>query len=208
MITSVLIPALGRQEGFEKLVESIKKTAHTEIEFLVGTQKDDPTQYSLPNIRYYDIGSSVKVHELAKMATGDMILMASTDEVFLTDGWDEILYSRFPDDKLAVLYTRDDKTEHHGSCRPIISKEWYKVAGYYPHHFYHFYGDTWVTDIAKDVGRLIYVKEVVIDHRNGKHGKGVRDEFYERRGKIQTEIWDKTLHERKKLAEKVRAAIG
>ena len=206
MKTSVLIPTRLRPDGFKVLYDSIIRTATGEIEILVGADKDDSTEYGVSCIRYDNLGSSEKVCELAKLATGDMMLMGSTDEEFITKGWDSLLYSKFPADKLAVLTTKDSPDEHRGSRRPVVSKEWYAVAGFYPKHFWHFYGDTWVVDIAQRVSkyRLVYVGDVVIEHLKKSRSGYKRDDLYARRGKSRKDIWEKTEKERQQLADKIK----
>lgn len=208
MKTSVLVPTRARKKLFARLIKSIGDTARGEVEILVGADDDDPTDYEYPCVRYTGLGSSQKVYELAKLATGDMILMGATDEVFRTPGWDTKLWdrlSKFPDG-LGVLFTQDGDT-HRGSRRPVITRRWYEVAGFYPRHFWHFYADTWVVTIAEAVGRVFFVPEVIIDHLHPKSGRGEQDEIYNRRGNAETDKWKATEPERNQIIEKLKAEI-
>ena len=214
MKTSVLIPTRWRPDGFKRLWDSLFETAGDELEILVGADVDDDTDYSVPCIRYDNLGSSEKVHELAKLATGDMMRVFSTDELVKTKNWDTILYSRFPSDKLAVLATTDCIGGHKGGCVPVISKEWYAIAGYYPNLFWHSYGDTWVVDIANKASRFIFVKDVVVEHLKKTQGRG-NDRLYSYRAKKDRgrdnkdlrKLWEKSEVTRQELAEKIKALI-
>lgn len=208
MKTSVLIPTRWRKDGFKRLWDSLHETAEDELEILVGADTDDNTDYGVPCIRYENLGSSQKTYELAKLATGDMIRLFSTDEVVITKGWDVKLYSYFPEDKLAVLYTKDNQKERLGGCVPVVSREWYAVAGYYPKYFWHSCGDTWVTKIAESIGRLIYAEDVVVEHL--KKSKGQRDllhKYAKENDRGAAEIWLKTAQERVEIANRVKELI-
>jgi hypothetical protein len=209
--TSVLIPTRWRKEGFKRIVDTAIDLAHDELEILVGADIDDDTEYEVPEgakvIRYDNLGSSQKTCQLAKLATGDMMRLFSTDERVISKDWDINLYKHFPEDKLAVLFTRDDPGKHTGGCVPVVSKEWYAIAGYYPMHFWHFYADKWVTDIAKSFGRLIFADDIVIEHFKRKVNKSA-DPLYARRGRQQDAVWQATANERHQIAMKIKAAIG
>lgn len=214
MKTSVLIPTRWRLEQFKALMGSIIKTAEGELEIIVGADTDDATDYGVKCIRYEDLGSSQKVYEMAKLATGDMMRVFSTDEIVRTKGWDTKLYARFPEDKLAVLATNDSPDKHRGGCVPVVSKEWYAIAGYYPRHFWHSYGDTWVVDIANRAKRFIFVEDVVVEHL--KKTQGFRDKSNQRVSQLDNnrdkpggrDLWNKTADEREELANKIKAAIN
>lgn len=206
MKTSVLMPSYGRPELFRRAHKSVTRNAVGELEILVGLEEGD-VPYPVEGTVFKDIGSARKCHELAKKATGDVLLMLSDDEVVLTPGWDQKLHEAFPPDGLAVLYTRDDPQKHRGSVRPVITRRWYEVAGFYPDLFYHFYADTWVTKIAEAVGRLIYVDDVLIEHMHFKFWKSEFDATYKRRGSPDHETWVRTEKERQDIIKKVRAEI-
>ena len=196
-------------------MDSLIKTAEGDLEIIVGADADDDTDYGVKCIRYENLGSSEKTHEMAKLATGDMMRIFSTDEIAVTKGWDTKLYARFPEDKLAVLAANDAQDRHRGGCVPVVSKEWYALAGYYPRHFWHSYADTWVVDIANRVGRFIFVKDVVIEHLKKTKGRG-NDKLYNYRAKHDRgrdnpslkKLWEKTANERQELANRVKAEIN
>jgi hypothetical protein len=90
----------------------------------------------------------------------------------------------------------------------MVSSRWHKEIEYFPPHFWHFYADTWICEIAQSIGRQIFANDVVIDHRHAKFKKSEWDATYHRRGAPQKSIWDRTSEERKQKAEKLKALLG
>lgn len=194
-------------------MDSMLALADGEVEVLIGVDLDDPARLSVPAgcqiLEFDGVGSSKKVWELARRSTGDAMRVVSNDEEFLTRGWDAKLYREWEADPYWCLYTNDKRGENTGGRCPIVTREWYEVAGYYPPHFWHWHADKWVTDIAEVVGRLRYVPSVDIRHWHPKTrlGGAKRDDVYRRRGDAEPELWKRTEPERRLLAERLQEAI-
>lgn len=215
----ILLPTRGRIEGLRRAVRSIFRTASGDVTVWLGVDEDDEETMGLhletlgPRVEWLTFaegtGSSRKTHDLAAVCTGDAMRIASNDEEFLTQGWDGILFDRWKDDPYWCLYTNDKDGENTGGRCPIITREWYEVAGYYPPHFWHWHADQWVTEIATAVDRLEYIPEVSILHRHPKKrlGGAKHDAVYKRRGEAEWDLWGETLPEREAAISRLRQAL-
>lgn len=205
---SVLAPILGRRDGVRRMLDSIDRCTEGEYEVLLGVDASEAEAWideggPAEVVIFPDgTGSSVKTHDLAAMCSGDIMRIGCNDEEWVTVGWDTVLRERFAADPFWCLYANSLDGELGESRVPIVTREWYDVAGYYPRHFFHFWADQWVTTVAQLAGRLAHAPEVSIVHHHPKHGLGRMDEIYERRkafGK-QRNIWVATDRERRQLA--------
>lgn len=224
---SIIIPSRGRPEKIKQALASIEATTD-DYEILLGLDVDDAGRYDVAALYslcpsahgFYDfefpagLGCSGKVNRLGMKAGGDWIMGAADDLIWHTKGWDRILDTHKPGDGIVCCYCKDDPDVHRGPIAsdgvpgiPIVTREFYDVAGFFPKHFFHFYGDTWSTDIARRVDRLVYVDEITIEHMHWRYGKGEFDETAKSRGTPQTQIWKDTEPERVYLANRLRAAI-
>ena len=181
MIT-VIIPSKGRPDKIKAALTSLNQTTK-DFEVLVGLEEGDDKHYSdwemsmlcseAKRFSVYvfppNLGCSGKVNRLCNRAEGDWIMGAADDLIWHTHGWDKMLEAHKPSDGIICVYCKDDPNEHRGPIAddgvpgiPIVTREFYKTVGFYPAHFFHFYGDTWSTDIARRVGRLKYIDDIVI----------------------------------------------
>jgi hypothetical protein len=133
-------------------------------------------------------------------------MQGSDDFLWRTQGWDEILRQKTKEHPIACFYFNDGR-ENCDSRIPIVTRGFYEVAGYFPRYFHHFYGDTWVAEIADKAGCLYYAPEVVIEHMHPKFGKSQWDDVYASRGKPDHETWKRTQGERDALVERLKRAL-
>jgi len=209
---SVLIPTKGRVENCKRAIQSIRSTALDPVEIVVGVDGGERGLYAgLDADRVVVLednrGCSAGMHVLQGHATGDALMAGSDDFVWLTPGWDRIFMDMFKADPFIVPYWKESPGEHQGACLGSVSRQWYEVAGFFPPHFRHFLADNWISDIAKAVGKLVYVPEVVIDHMSFKYNKAAYDATYYARGQPDWATWRKTQGERDEIIRKLRVAI-
>lgn len=161
------------------------------IEILAYVDADDPTfpQYQEECITDgvgWVVGPRKPVPTaldwLASQALGQILMAGSDDILFRTRHWDKKVKAAFAavPDGMLVAYTNDgrarEKCEHF-----FTTKRWVEAVGYFmPDCLEHFAGDTWVEDIAKRVGRLVFLREVVTEHVHFKYGKAAKDATYQR----------------------------
>ena len=151
-------------------------------------------------------GPAARSHQMCELARGDVIFGGADDYIWRTHGWDQILLEKAKQHPIGCFYF-DDGSSPMNSRIPVVTRGFYEIAGYAQPRFYHFYGDTWLTDIASKAGCLFPVLEVVIEHMHPKFGKAPRDEVYEMRGEPNKRLWEETAQEREEIAQRLKAAI-
>ncbi len=199
----IFVPSRGRPDRLAELAASALGLARhpARVRFLVGVDRDDPAgadayrsvaERFLPamDLVFLDPGRSVPAivegmtadagfNYLARPS--DLVMALGDDVVFRTPGWDWSLDKMLCDypDALVVGFMNDgrgrDKAEH-----VVATRAWIEAAGYFlPRHFEHFSADAWVEDVARRVGRRLFLEGVVAEHRHFKYGLAERDATYD-----------------------------
>jgi hypothetical protein len=144
-------------------------------------------------------------------AQGDIFMLAADDMVFESECWDSIVRDAFPSDGIAFVYgdtcTRQDAFGELG----FIRREWTDAVGRFtPPYFTHDYCDTWLNDVAKDIGRHRYVP-IVTRHLRAAYGLAPQDEtsagIAERTGEAMPRLYNVKATERAEEAAKLRAVM-
>ncbi len=224
---SVLVPTWGRPRRLEQMVASVFGTASkpADIEVLVRVSEEDPCAA----IYFAEPPSGAHLHAiwraqtygkgiefLQAKATGDILFAGSDDILFRTEGWDDQVRAAFVavPDGLLVAYANNglnrEKCEHF-----FTSRRWIDAVGYmvWP-EFRHFCVDQWVEELARGVGRLEFLRDVVAEHCHRKYGKADDDETYRLvRGDTRTSELDNTLFrargaERAAALNRLKAGLG
>ena len=101
------------------------------------------------------------------------------DMAFNTQGWDDILSSRLSHPY--CLYYFDDGIQHEGLATfAIVSRVWINNIGFlFPEDIRHNYIDTYIFDVAKRAGTLVYIPEVSLSHFHFTVGGSAFDKTYE-----------------------------
>lgn len=185
MRISLLIPTRKRPDNMQRVVDSAFKKANkpSEIEVIFYIDNDDNESTkkigklgNWPQVGYVPgerIVLSQMWNECWKVATADIGMHCGDDVVFITQGWDNIIYQAFQEvsDKIMFAYGRDgivdsDELGTHG----FIHRNWVETVGYFvPPYFSWCYNDTWLTDVSKKIGRLKYIPELLIEHLHPAH---------------------------------------
>jgi len=162
MIT-ILTPSRSRPTLAHRMVTSAIKTAGCNIEIMLYLNDDDPLleEYKkLFNPSQYIIGpnqsTSYSWNLMAEKATHDIIFLVGDDAEFITNNWAQMVleaFNQYPD-KLVCVYPRAPSVSKYKSPHFCLHKNWIKTLGYFlPPHFYHWYVDTWILEIAQKLKR-------------------------------------------------------
>ena len=119
----------------------------------------------------------VKMNFLASQSTGDYLFVLNDDVQFITTGWDTLLLetirkqTKEPDNiyYVGVSDTSIDKdsdySEQNYASFPILTREAYDALGYFmSEKFVGLGADVHLWRVFNDLGRCIYVPEVILDH--------------------------------------------
>jgi len=207
-VISILIPTMGRPARLVQAIDSICATAGCPeaVEILVRVSATDPALegynavtrdradiYTVAGADTYGEG----IEFLRTRARGDILFAGADDALFRTPGWDIIVREAFDavPDGLLVAYANNglnrEKCEHF-----FTSRRWINTLGYmvWP-EFRHFCVDQWVAELATGLGRLQFLRGVVVEHLHKKYGKAPDDATYQLvRGATRTSEKDNELY--------------
>jgi len=199
---SILVPTRKRVKNIKNLVQSVYSTTKNlnNIELLFYVDKDDIETQNFfdqekvkPRFTHL-ISTKVIVQErqptfgetnnvLYRASTGDIIMMAADDVCFRTQNWDEIVASEFEKypDNIALVFGYDGiQPPGTLATHSFVSRKAIDILGYVtPSDFGYNYADNWITEIYRQVNRLIYIP-VYFEHCHWGIGKAPFDETYER----------------------------
>lgn len=203
---SLLCPTRSRCAWVRDFLDSVRRTAVApgRIEALFYVDDDDPdleeyrelferARWTFGEVGRCElvVGEPVGVpaawNRLAEQSTGDLLMMANDDQLYVEHGWDTALDRRVgeltrlhPDGVLCLYFDAGQYPE--GGCDfPILSRTWYETVGYFtPTIFQQWEVERWLFDIAQRLGRLHPVPGVLVEHRHYQDYKAPFDATYQR----------------------------
>lgn len=222
---SVLCPTRGRPESVERMIESAWETADTDIEIILHADRDDPQLdqtaallVEFPGVRLL-VDDRMLLSEYwnrcAAVAHHDVLMQCGDDIVFRTPGWDAVVLAAFErvPDRIALVYG-DDGFQHEAmATHGFLHRRWMETVGYFvPPYFASDFNDLWLTEVARALGRLVYLPHVLTEHMHPVAGKGVWDRTHQERlarhaAERVDQIWHTTAHLRARDAGKLRAVM-
>jgi hypothetical protein len=220
-VISVLCPTRNRPDNVRRLLASGRGTATGPVQYVFYCDSDallpadvamapDVITVAGPRIVLSDMWNKCAEH-----AEGDVFMQCGDDIIFRTPAWDATVYSvlaRYPD-KIVFVYGRDGLHAPDFGTHGFVHRRWYETLGYFtPPYFSSDYGDTWLNDLAKRVGRHVHVTEILTEHMHPVAGKADWDQTHQERLARRTRdnvasIWARTTPEREADARKLQAAI-
>lgn len=206
------MPTRERERWAKQAIQSALDTATGEVEILVGMNPDCVYDLSELPVKPFVMngGTCKRCFEIAKHATGDLLVAFCDDFLCQTPGWDELLHKKIPEHGIACLYFNDGRGKNCQSKIPAVTRDFYAIAGFIPEYFFHWFGDQWVTDIATEAGCLFECYEVTIKHCRERWGsneaKGMPQP--DRGNKPERERWNDLASERQRLAGLLKKAIS
>lgn len=186
----IAIPSRERPERLEKTLCSILKTINDEnnnISVIILTDYDDPEtdkynsvakHYSMLEGIYFQNGNTGKyirlINDIYTNNNTDFdAFMCGTDDIIFEDkGWFEELEKINEKNKYWVAWFSDGEKEQECAQVPVLSKAVIDVLGtpLYP-KLGHFYGDMWITLLAKYCEIAHYIPTHKIIHMTPKNGR-------------------------------------
>ena len=228
MKIAILTPTRGRPSGLMRLYDSIASTisGNNRIVFVYYIDDDDEklTEYkqlrfkkhkSIQVIHYYgerQIIAKTFNFMTAQFKSKNMYFMNGADDmIFNTQGWDDILSRKLTEHPYSLYYF-DDGIQHEGLATfAVISQQWISLMGYFfPEEIRHNYIDTYIFDVAKRAGTLVYIPEVKLTHFHFTIDNSLYDQTYaeaEQHWGVDAEAYnnstDKRIAEAQRIKEKI-----
>lgn len=225
---SLLCPSRGRPENLLAMAESAAKTATNaeQVELCVYIDDDDPQRYNYemlvadsPLDNTLEIGPRTTLSECwnkaAKASSGEILMLAADDLRFRTHNWDVVVETVFNDypDHIALVYGSDGVANERMATHPFIHRKWMETTGYFvPGIFVGDHCDLWLDEVARSIGRNVYVDALYIEHLHPSVDKAPLDRTHvERIERMKQDnpyqIYLETQEDRVRDAEKLRAVM-
>lgn len=228
-IISLCVPTRGRPEAFHAMLVSAIVTANRPelVEVIAVLDRDDRAlaDYALdltPRGRseFVLVGDRTMSdlwNEAAERATGEVLMLAADDLRFRSPGWDDMVRGAFGawPDRIGAVWGRDGNVNGERPTHPFVHRRWVNAVGYFtPSHFVADYADFWIWHVAKELDRLVFLPDVLIEHMHVSLGKSPEDETERRKvarahaGETPVEVWERTGDERLRDAAALRAVMA
>jgi len=176
---SIICPSRKRPESLKRLLDSIRNTANNlnTVEVLVYLDDDDdvtnPSDFSSYNfVKFYRgarVWMSLAQNFLYSKSTGSILMACADDFVFRTENWDSLVLQTFlsKKDKFWLIYG-NDLGKHAGkiSTHFFLHRDWPTTLGYWVNPGRNSLWDLWVYEIATDLNRVYYLKDLILEHLN------------------------------------------
>lgn len=189
---SILAPSRKRPDWLHRMMQSATLLADNpnDVEFIFYIDDDDDS-YEKSDVDWngakFITGPKIPISDMwnkcQEEAVGPIYMQAADDIMFTTEHWDTKVkeaFDRFPD-KIALVFGNDghpSRGDNHGT-HPFLHKNWVDAVGYFlPPGFVADWSDQWINDVASDLGRHVYLPDVITEHLHPALGKGAYDTTY------------------------------
>ena len=166
---AVVFPTRNRPEKLTRFIESALDKAQdpSSLHFYMYVDGDD--SLTIPSIskladKYPSqisclVGPRIMHSQTANMliphVKEDIFYLGADDLIIRTKGWDKVIIKYFEKhkDKVVMAYG-DDLFQKELATHPIIHRKWVEAVGYLtPPYFESDFADTWLNELAKNIGR-------------------------------------------------------
>lgn len=192
---SLLCPTRNRPDGLERMWNSAIECASEpdKIELVLYIDDDDQSSILKSKDLTSKFGDQINItigkrgeeiysnlHNICcSKARSDIFFGSADDLIFRTENWDSIAIEKFSniEDKIGFVFPNDGHWGEELGTHGFFHRRWYQALGYLsPPVFTVDYSDNYVADISRDVGRYIYMSEVLIEHMHWTFGKSAFDQ--------------------------------
>lgn len=206
MIISLLVPTRKRPASMERVWKSANETAikplalqivfyidEDDIESIEKLQqmiKEEKNAHGTNSMRVDGvIGRRIIVgsdmwNRAYESAIGELLFFGGDDVIFRTKGWDNRVREEFKrvDDKILYVHPYDGLRTDDLGTHGFLHRNWINATGFVTPPCYIFYrSDRWLTKTAKQLGRDVFIKDVLIEHVHFSKNKSVKDSTYSER---------------------------
>lgn len=193
--------------------ETIECWRNGRVRFLVSMHDDDPVMncdeirqfLSLrPDVRYVYTEAQNKVENINAGLDGeqfDILIQIADDQRPTVPDWDlriaALFQEHFPDFD-GVLHINDGRQGERLCTLPVLGRKYYERFGYIYHPSYKsLWCDNELTDVARELNRLLYVPEVLVRHH-----------WIELTGKDALHVWGESFWNEDEANYRNRKAAG
>lgn len=173
---SVLIPSRHRPAGLAAATASLAESASggpRAVEYLIAADPDDPDTARIAHFTAPERWGYNQLHlywnELARLASGEWLMLWNDDTLMRTRGWDQIIESHRP----AILWPRLNHLPD-GLQFPAWPRSWAGTLGYVSPCMHP---DTYLQALGNHLGRLDHIPVEVFHDRPDVTGAAEDDTY-------------------------------
>lgn len=191
MKISITCPTRNRPYQLFRFITNVFETADSpnDVEIIFYVDEDDSlskpvidelaAQYNLVTFVGPRIPLGQMHNECVGFAAGEIVAFFGDDVLFRTPKWDVVVrnaIARHPDG--IVLTYGDDKINGQKlGTHAFTTIQWVKVLGYLtPPYYTSYFSDTHCNELAENLGRRVYLPDVVFEHMHWSVGKSAADD--------------------------------
>lgn len=196
---SLILPTRKRVKKLSRLLDSIKKTTKylNRLEIILFVDEDDPESQKITdrdlviNIIVGQRGLTMgRITRTCYQASrGRWIMLLNDDVIFRTRNWDvsvRLAFNKY-DDEILLVYGNDLFQREKMASFPIFTRTVAEILGKIcPSEYERVFIDLHIFDVFKKLqslgeDRILYLPDLVFEHRSFDAGKAPSDESYTRR---------------------------
>ncbi len=186
-VISVCCPTRGRPANMRRLVESIAATALGDVDLVFYIDADDePSAAMAVELdACHIIGERIVLSDMwnacTSAAVGEILMQCGDDIVFRTPGWDAEVTAAFDKhlDRIALVHGDDGIHGQALGTHGFVHRTWVDTVGYFlPPGFSCDMSDVWLNEVADQLGRRVYLPDVLTEHMHPIVGKGLLDQTH------------------------------
>lgn len=222
----VLCPTRGRPGAALEMVKSARGFADDEenVEAWVYVDEDDPSWSTV----WHELADWCRVtagpplvlsdywNKLALMSNSPILGMLGDDVRFRTQGWDTKVRDAFRavPDRIAFVHGRDGLQDEHLGTHGFLHRRWVDAVGHMTGPYFSMdYADTWINDVANELGRRVFLPDLMTEHMHPAAGKGEWDQTHrERLARGERDdaagLYERTLSERMDDVRRLRLLMN
>ena len=219
---SILLPSRGRPDNLRRLHSSVAITSVNMPQFSLYADLDDPVTARVGEQLGMVVTTGPRIvmshmwNLAQRAASGDIFMLCGDDVIFRTPGWDlevERQFAAVPD---RILFLHGDDLSGHASVLGTLGflhRRWVDTVGYFvPPIFSCDYCDTWQNWVADQLGRRLYLPDLVTEHMHPDFNKAELDQTHlERIARGQRDrvwdLWTDSLPQRQRDVDLLRAVM-
>jgi len=188
---ALLIPSRGRPDNIKRWMQAIEDTEAT-VDVYVGIDPDDPKydDYWRLSLQYknlyIDEGTERQrfgptLNRLCSRVVNDYkyIMWAGDDHMPRSKHWDKEYIGELEKLKVGIVYGNDLVMGEAIATQLAMTSNIVEALGYaVPEGFVHLYIDNYFMELARSIGKLVYLPEVIVQHMHPCAGMAQEDQTY------------------------------
>jgi hypothetical protein len=182
----IIIPTRGRPDGLRRVVDAIRATAVTDPQILACLDRDDAAQYEPIEGVWYMIKERRRfvalTNDAARLYANDFRYLGLVGDDFVprTEGWDAAVVTALEELGTGLCYGNDLLQ---GAALPtacFFTSDIVRTLGFLtPPALVHMFSDNYWLELGRQIERIRYLPDVVIEHLHPSAGKAPSDGTYE-----------------------------